>query len=210
MIQKMRDYILTVFTWLLVLILASCGMIDITDRIQTRNWKRVRQSTAPAFYPHIIEFEKLARELRDEPTFTIGDIPINFGELRHGGHIGECWTYPNGQKEIVVSFKYWKSATYLQREALLFHELGHCRLDRRHMTAHLKYSEYDEAGEVIYSSNLKKSLMNTHLIFSNRYEEYRDSYIYELFTGSTLKLCVDLMLRLEEEGDNRKVRCYFD
>ena len=209
MIQKIRDYILTVFTWLLVLILASCGMIDITDHIQTRSYERVRQATAPAFYPHIIEFEKLARELKKEPNFTIGDIPINFGKLRHGGHVGECWTYPNGQKEIVVSFDFWKSASHLERESLVFHELGHCRLDRRHITATVKYYETYEDGEALYSSRFKKSMMNDHLINPRRYEEYRDSYLYELFTGSTLMLCMDIMLELEYEED-RSVRCHFE
>lgn len=46
--------------------------------------------------------------------------------------IGLCRSYSNGDHEILLDERYWNQATYNEKEFLLFHELGHCVLDKEH------------------------------------------------------------------------------
>jgi len=49
------------------------------------------------------------------------------------GIAGQCQTYENGNKAIVIDKSYWNRVSDLKREFLVFHELGHCVLDRDHL-----------------------------------------------------------------------------
>jgi len=49
---------------------------------------------------------------------------------------GQCKTYSDGRREIVIDSEYWQRADPLEREFILFHELGHCVLDRDHNDEH--------------------------------------------------------------------------
>lgn len=57
---------------------------------------------------------------------------VEFGEaLRNQGVIGLC--SPEGDKQIIyVSQADWNSYDSLQREMLIFHEMGHCLLQEEH------------------------------------------------------------------------------
>lgn len=62
------------------------------------------------------------------------DIPIQFGDLQ-GNTIGLCTRWSNGYRQIVVDKTYWENpyTTDNQRTSLIFHELGHCDLNRDHV-----------------------------------------------------------------------------
>ncbi len=45
---------------------------------------------------------------------------------------GQCVAKTNGEHYIRIDAAYWKNASNLQREFLVFHELGHCVLGRSH------------------------------------------------------------------------------
>lgn len=48
------------------------------------------------------------------------------------GTIGQCESYSDGSKAIVLDERYWIQASDLEREYVVFHELGHCVLGRSH------------------------------------------------------------------------------
>lgn len=82
----------------------------------------------PAFEEYTSRFEVLG-------GLEIGDMTIQFGSLqdKDPGTVGVCTTYDDDTiRDIVIDTKYWNNVTDLQREELMFHELGHCVLNREH------------------------------------------------------------------------------
>ncbi len=68
---------------------------------------------------------------------------------------------------INISLQYWRYLSETEREMLLFHEMGHCILDRRHN---------DNIENGVY-----KSLMATYIFGPDVYLLYRSQYLSELF-----------------------------
>lgn len=69
-------------------------------------------------------------------------IEVSFDELDLGGYIenietrgtlGQCKSYSNGSKKVVVDEPSWNTSSEAEREYLVFHELGHCVLGRSHI-----------------------------------------------------------------------------
>ena len=56
---------------------------------------------------------------------TIASIP--------GGVLGQCQFNSNAPDRIVIDQNYWNRISAIKREFIVFHELGHCILDRRHL-----------------------------------------------------------------------------
>jgi len=46
---------------------------------------------------------------------------------------GQCRHFTETPNVVVVDPAYWQSATELEKEYLIFHELGHCSLQRSHL-----------------------------------------------------------------------------
>ena len=82
---------------------------------------------------------------------------------------GQCKTYSDGRREIVIDSEYWQRADPLEREFLLFHELGHCVLDRDHNDGH-------ERG--ICLSIMESGTGGCRTNYST---ETRETYLKELF-----------------------------
>ncbi len=49
--------------------------------------------------------------------------------------IGQCAHDPTKPNTVIVDRIYWDTATDLEREFVVFHELGHCVLNREHLDA---------------------------------------------------------------------------
>ena len=52
-------------------------------------------------------------------------------------YAGVCYYWLIGSNEIKINQKYWNNASDMQREQLIFHELGHCILNRDHDDSHV-------------------------------------------------------------------------
>lgn len=91
--------------------------------------------------------------------------------IRERGVAGQCQSYVDGSTRVQISPSYWQTATDLQKEFLVFHELGHCALKREHL------DEADENGTC-------KSMMNSGGQFCdvNYTELTREGFIDELFS----------------------------
>ena len=57
--------------------------------------------------------------------------------------IGQCAHDPNQPSTVIIDRTYWNIANDLQKEFLVFHELGHCVLNRDHL------DEADDQGNCI-------------------------------------------------------------
>lgn len=46
--------------------------------------------------------------------------------------LGQCFRNEEKPRKVIVDIGYWNNATELDKQFLIFHELGHCFLDRSH------------------------------------------------------------------------------
>ena len=201
-----------VIQFLLVLAVGSCSAIS--DFVENKRGGRKFSSSDPSFDMYIARFEEVGKKYTEDPYFQVGDIPINFGDTENPMFDGVCFSYANGDKEIIIKKSWWDRHTKkkeeedtdetsekgdtsdnddgskekpkkddekdnysLIRESLIFHELGHCRLNRKHEETLISA---DDKTNI----EVKKSMMSHNIITANEYRKYKDGYWAELFTGS--------------------------
>lgn len=84
--------------------------------------------------------------------------------------VGQCLTFTNNSRQINIDRTYWKRSDDMDREFLIFHELGHCLLGRPHL------DESNASGTCISLMNSGKGfcIKNYSLIT-------RSDYLDELF-----------------------------
>lgn len=63
------------------------------------------------------------------------DLTLELEEISDNDVIGQCKSYSDGSRMIVLEENYWNDASYDEKEFLVFHELGHCILAREHNNA---------------------------------------------------------------------------
>lgn len=97
------------------------------------------------------------------------DIPIYFTSF-DSSVIGMCYGFlgPYFLKSIDLDKEYWDNASFYQKEELLFHELGHCILNRMHDDRMIP-SGFPHPYSIMYPYTFYQ------------YQYHRDYYIEELF-----------------------------
>jgi len=116
-----------------------------------------------------VEGEKRNVNLRGE----IGNFSVHFGDLGGIPANGVCSL---ATKDIVIHVKRWDAMSDRQRERLIFHELGHCLLDRPHLEEVLTNGECRSIMKGAEGDNC------TPNVISDLWHEY---YKDELFIPST-------------------------
>ncbi|MFT6071095.1 MAG: hypothetical protein ACJAT2_002084 [Bacteriovoracaceae bacterium] len=161
------------FLLLTLILLSSCGL-PIGRDLVVKNKGEVRQfeSSNPLFTSIVSQFEQAGKQYSGNPNFSAGHVPVNFGDTENESFEGVCFSYPDGTTEVIIRESWWNSASEALKESLLFHELGHCVLNRDHD------NETHEANSVTY----KASLMNSVIVNSGQYNAHRSGYLTELFT----------------------------
>lgn len=150
--------------------LSSCS--ELQDKEDPRNIKGIA--------PDFMEFVQLYEYYKKG---SIGDIPIGFVNMQPP-YVGKCVTYSNGLKEIEIDVVYWNKpdTTRDVKLGLLFHELGHCDLNRPH---------YDGNEWFITKEGLSvfapKSLMFKYNFYTSYFSMMELYYIRELFNPNTTK-----------------------
>lgn len=157
-----------VFIFGFMILSQSCGML-LNGDVLSQGGTRQYNTTNPEFNSQISAFVTYAKETTQNSNFKLGDIPVNFGDTTQSQFDGVCLKYSNGQREVLIKMSWWNRATPKQREVLIFHELGHCSLNRSH---------YDEEID-----NEKVSIMSSTVPNSNTYNDFKSEYLTELFTG---------------------------
>lgn len=89
---------------------------------------------APVPVPTDSRFDSYVQSFEDEYGSKV-TVPIVF-KATERGHAGVCIKWTNGYREININKIYWDSINELQREQLIYHELGHCVLDLGHVDNH--------------------------------------------------------------------------
>jgi hypothetical protein len=115
------------------------------------------------------KFDLYHQKYRNKPApkIYIGMVPGV--ELRETRTIATCRYTP--RPHIVIKKELWEETSFEEKEYILFHELGHCLLNRRH--------ENDaEGGKPL--SLMNQAFTNHHLDF---YLDNKRFYIEELFSA---------------------------
>jgi hypothetical protein len=84
--------------------------------------------------------------------------------------IGECIHTEKEPNTVVVDVVYWNSANELEKEFLIFHELGHCALNRDHI------DDSDMNGDCV--SMMTSGTGTCHINYT---EATREALLDELF-----------------------------
>jgi hypothetical protein len=104
------------------LLIFGCG--------QERFDKTVSVSSHNPRAPHIEkEFEPYVNKFFDLLGYR-EDIIVEF--TNNDDYAGVCYYWAVGNNEIKVNRNYWEKINEKQREQLIFHELGHCVLNKDH------------------------------------------------------------------------------
>lgn len=148
---------------LLLILLSGCMSIK---RLDPRTYRGID----PEFIEYVEEFE-------DYYGKSIGDVSMGFADLKDPS-VGVCVRWISGHREIKIDREYWTrlDVSKTDKIGLMFHELGHCVLNRDHT---------DEEMQVPYgpyTMTVPKSLMYPTLFYSKMIaNELQQHYYDELF-----------------------------
>lgn len=154
----MKSIIPLIFALMTILYFQNCSkMFDIQGRSKP-------EATDPAFTPYIQEFEHYYGR-------SVNHIPIGFSDLDKRV-AGVCYRSTMSSvtfsAHILIDRQYWDTITSYQKVNLIFHELGHCALNRPHLPSN--------AVIACPSSFMFEQILTTACIRS-----HYDSYIEEMF-----------------------------
>lgn len=171
----------TIVCLISMLIFMGCGMPigEKKDfvRVEGVTTKR-HSSTDPVFSSYVKQFEDQAKQETSNKNFEVGDIPVNFGDTTKPEYDGVCLIYDDGTKEVVIKKSWWEKANLVSRRVMVFHELGHCRLGRKH----------DSSTVEVDGEKVKTSIMHPQIPDHNTFGMNEEGYLTELFTQSKDRL----------------------
>lgn len=119
--------------------------------------------------PYLIGFSQEAAIRGMDVSGPMNVLTVSFIDVLPGELIGMCASV-EGYLLITINRRYWQTATPDRREALIYHELGHCLLGRHH-TKKLKNGR---PISLMYPNDLS----NKDQIY---YLQHKKQYIDELF-----------------------------
>ncbi|MDB5242116.1 MAG: hypothetical protein JWP57_2741 [Spirosoma sp.] len=118
--------------------------------------QRPQLKPEPAQYSVPVEIEPYVQHFRDEfkkrgQTPTTNNLIITFGATQGSDVCGQCLLESGKTPRIIINTNgvCWRDANGYERECLVFHELGHCLLNRGHRNSR-------------FPNNAYVSLMNTN------------------------------------------------
>jgi hypothetical protein len=119
------------------------------------------------FSPYVEAFEESASQHGQSVKVT--DLIVRFGKMENPYERGICEIAGDETPIITINQEAWEQMSEDEREPLMYHELGHCVLKRKHRA--------DQIGP-----GVPASLMNPYTIAGWTYGQYKKHYIDELFT----------------------------
>ena len=105
----------------------SCGKLPFGG-IEHKDGRHPNSTTDPVFLEYIEEFKK--------EFFSYTNVPVIFKDNTINA-IAVCTKWRSGYREVSIVREYWNKLNHLQKEQLIFHELGHCVLDLDHNSSHI-------------------------------------------------------------------------
>lgn len=162
------------FLILFILFLTGCD-IGIENRLD-RYKSPIIESEFQVFFDNFIE-DSRDPSLRDKYTLSIimvtKDDPDMKAHNSVGTSVGACLSSSQSEIRVVkVRQDYWERFNLGEKELLIYHELGHCLLN--------KLQHENEDFEAPYNF-MKKSIMSAAAFSGQVYVFNRDYYVSDLF-----------------------------
>jgi hypothetical protein len=149
--------------------LAGCGKKDVLD-------------VAPEFQEYVTRFEQVSADYGS--PVTVSNLSIHFGKMQSRNENGACEIIGDKTPTITINEQVWDVMDDLEREALMFHEMGHCVLNLNHVKdanvpKNVNTSVQQLPAPVPYGAPI--SLMNPYRLDSELYADFVDYYHKDLF-----------------------------
>lgn len=92
------------------------------------------------------------------------DIPMQFADLPYPV-VGLCTMWSNGYRQLQIDRTYWANADEDARQQVIFHELGHCDLDRGHIATYRSspYSDWQTSIMNPYAFELQPDRLSYYI-----------------------------------------------
>ena len=145
-------------TWHFTTILAATFILSACGRAPVRD--------TGEFTPFVEGFER--ESISQGNAVKIQDLVMKCGAMDQPSQRALCVKTPEQPNTILVNCPAWKSMTDQEKESLVFHELGHCSLNRHHLST-------------ITDQGIPKSVMNPYMMEVETYSANRTYYLAELF-----------------------------
>lgn len=160
-----RLFILVIISF----IMCSCDRRMNKDLAPTPN---AYENVVPEMWKHFQKFEIEAA--KRGVTIDLRALKIE-GVIRPvhvDGIAGLCSHNPETEKTVILDINFWSKSSDMEREAIIFHELGHCVLERSHN---------DDALDNGMCESLMRSGTSACITFY-KYSDHQDYYLDELFS----------------------------
>ena len=147
----------------ILLLLTACGPKSKSD-------PRTIYGVDPAFNTLLTQYISLKPSHRFTYNIAIGFATLPYPE------VGQCRTWTTGERQISIDPDYWYNrATPAEQVSLLFHELGHCDLDRGHSSDSdsimYKYNVGSDNFDELFGIHHSVESMFTISEFNNDYNQ---------------------------------------
>ncbi len=130
------------------------------------------------FWPYLQLFEEASAERGDSIELANSGVTISYSNKGKGElegprpPAGTCQHNPEDNNSILIDFDTWGSVTRYAQEQIIFHELGHCSLQRGH-------DESTRSDGTTCKSIMRSGTGPCHM----EYNEFtRKGYLDELFS----------------------------
>jgi len=145
----------------LPLITSACGSIDLTRDVYVE----------PEFMAYVEDFQM--------QTGLTNIIPISFKKIEEEYIIALCYNYNNTSKNYIeIDRDEFNQLNDAEKQETIYHELGHCLLNRAHDETILKSTTYG------IKTSIPKTIMYPY-VFGSKYLQYKQYYVNELVDETT-------------------------
>jgi len=150
--------------YLLLLILMGCGHFHSFDHVHDSTEVKPGGPTDPEFDSFILDFE-----IRTE--LDVSHIPVQFDNLKDN-KVGVCHTWSNGKSKILIDRGQWEDKlSELQKEALIWHEFGHCELN---------FGHNDSQRPDKCPTHIMNWQLLSHYCYDKHYDDYIDRFLEDM------------------------------
>jgi hypothetical protein len=109
-------------------------------------------------------YDRFSEYYNVDPYYVSAEFVEEVGDERT---VAVCRSWSNGYRQISIEIGFWSGLTDYGKEQLVFHELGHCVLNRGHNNS--------------VDNGCPESIMNDSAFGDSKcYSDYRDELIAEL------------------------------
>lgn len=125
------------FLFFITFLTSSCSTLDSEEATMQPEIQRF-ELVDSQLVPHFLSFETAAKERGISIDLSAAQIIGKIEELHEDNIAGQCSYISNRPNEITLDLTFWNQASNSYREYIVFHEIGHCYLNRDHLDTSLR------------------------------------------------------------------------